>query len=190
MLSLFFCIVKEARKGTSYESCIRLLEDFDGAVSRAHGGHRAEGNRPTYGVAKFPPSIHRSAHAGISRAVPGDLPRTRGSKPTNLIEGRHRPFLGIHGFELSDSNLIVKKDRGDSALVATPTYLKNHGNSETLANWTTIRRSIFLQQGRPRECGVRSDESGGTAYPQDPFRTNDRRTRAHGSTQSMEWQTR
>jgi LysR family transcriptional regulator for bpeEF and oprC len=92
--------------------------------------------------------------------------------PSNLIEDGID--LWIHGFELSDSNLIVKKIAETSAVtVATPTYLKIHGVPKHPRELDQHLGIIFLQQGIPREW-VFADESGRTAYvPKTRFRTND-----------------
>jgi DNA-binding transcriptional LysR family regulator len=92
--------------------------------------------------------------------------------PTNLIEDGID--LWIHGFELSDSNLIVKKIAETSVVtVATPTYLKNHGIPEHPRELDRHFGIVFLQQGTPREW-IFADESGRAAYlPKTRFRTND-----------------
>jgi DNA-binding transcriptional LysR family regulator len=111
-----------------YESCIRLLEDFDAAVSRAQRSHSAPKGLVRLMASPNFSRLYIAPHMPEFLALYPEisLELVVSNTPTNLIEDGID--LWIHGFELSDSNLIVKKIAETSAVtVATPTYLKNHG---------------------------------------------------------------
>jgi DNA-binding transcriptional LysR family regulator len=92
--------------------------------------------------------------------------------PTNLIEDGID--LWIHGFELSDSNLIVKKIAETAVVtVATPTYLKEHGSPKHPSELDQHFGVIFLQQGTPREWVFANESGRMVCLPKARFRTND-----------------
>lgn len=157
-----------------YESCIRLLEDFDAAVSRAQRSHSAPKGLVRLMASPNFSRLYIAPHMPEFLALYPEisLELVVSNTPTNLIEDGID--LWIHGFELSDSNLIVKKIAETTAVtVATPTYLKNHGIPKHPRELDQHFGIIFLQQGIPREW-VFVDESGRTAYlPKTRFRTND-----------------
>lgn len=157
-----------------YESSIRLLEDFDAAISGVRQGHAAPKGlirlmaSPTFSRLYIAPRMPEflALYPEIS------LELVVSNTPTNLIEDGID--LWIHGFELSDSNLIVKKVAETSVVtIATPTYLEKHGSPRHPSELGRHLGVIFLQQGAPREW-VFADEFGRTvSLPKTRFRTND-----------------
>jgi LysR family transcriptional regulator, regulator for bpeEF and oprC len=157
-----------------YESSIRLLEDFEAATSRVQRGHAAP-----KGLIRLMASPTFSRHFIAPRmpeflALYPDitLELVVSNTPTNLIEDGID--ISIHGFELSDSNLIVKKIAETSIVtVATPTYLEKHGVPKRPSELDRHFGVIFLQQGTPREW-LFEDNYGRSLYlPKSRFRTND-----------------
>ena len=157
-----------------YESSIRLLEDFDAAIARVQRGHTAPKGlirlmvSPTFSRLYIAPRMPEflALYPEIS------LELVVSNTPTNLIEDGID--LWIHGFELSDSNLIVKKIAETAVVtVATPTYLKEHGNPKHPSELDQHFGVIFLQQGTPREWVFANESGRMVCLPKARFRTND-----------------
>lgn len=82
--------------------------------------------------------------------------------------------LGVHNGELSDSSLIANKIAQTPVVtVATPTYLKAHGEPAIPAELEQHSCIIYAPRGAPRSWGFHGRFGPITHQPKCAFRTND-----------------
>jgi LysR family transcriptional regulator for bpeEF and oprC len=157
-----------------YESSIRLLEDFDAAAARVSRAQTTPRGLIRMMASSTFSRLYISTHLEEFLVSYPDISveLLTSNAPTNLIEDG--VDVAIHGGDLSDSSLIVKKIAETSiATIATPTYLKKHGVPMHPSELDRHQAVVFVQRGSPREW-VFQDPSGRLVYqPRGTVRTND-----------------
>jgi LysR family transcriptional regulator, regulator for bpeEF and oprC len=90
----------------------------------------------------------------------------------NLVE--EGVDLAIHNGELKDSALVVRRIATTPVItVASPAYLKTHGEPASPSELDGHRCVIFAPQGAPRAWGFKGQLGDIEFRPKGSFRTND-----------------
>ena len=157
-----------------YEAAVRLIDDLAAAESRVGRGQSAPSGlirvtvAPVFGRLYVVPRLRdffaRYPDITVDLAVTDRI--------VNLVE--EGVDLAIHNGELRDSRLVVKRiGLTPIVTVASPAYLKEHGEPATPSELDGHRCVIFAPQGEPRAWGFKG-EAGDIEYrPKGSFRTND-----------------
>jgi LysR family transcriptional regulator, regulator for bpeEF and oprC len=92
--------------------------------------------------------------------------------PVNLIEDG--VDIAIHNGAMRDSSLVAKKMVSVPIVtVATPAYLKKHGEPSTPAELEKHQRIVFVQRGATREWTFGGEHGEIVHLPKGSFRSND-----------------
>lgn len=157
-----------------YEAAVRLVDDLEAAEQRVGRGQSAPSGLlrltvpPVLGrlhiVPRLPAFFARYPDITVDAMVT--------DRVVNLVE--EGIDLGIHSGALRDSSLVARKIATTPVVtVASPAYLRTHGEPATPAALDGHRCVIFAPQGAPRPWGFQG-RSGAFAYrPKGSFRTND-----------------
>jgi LysR family transcriptional regulator for bpeEF and oprC len=157
-----------------YESAVRLIGDLEAAESRVGRGQNTPSGllrvtvAPVFGNLHIVPRLQQFFTRYPDIVV--ELVVT--DRIVNLVE--EGIDLAIHNGELKDSTLIAQRIATTSVItVASPDYLKAHGEPVSPGDLVQHRCIIFAPQGAPRPWGF-AGKSGAIEYrPQGNFRTND-----------------
>jgi LysR family transcriptional regulator for bpeEF and oprC len=157
-----------------YESAIRLLDDVDEAEARVGRGQLAPAGRirvamsPGFGRMHILPRLPEffGKYPGIT--VETDI----SNRFINLIE--RRIDVAIRIGSLSDSSLLARKiGSGETALLATPEYLRRKGTPATPADLASHDCVIFVSGGAARPWPFEGPDGPITIHPEGPVRTSD-----------------
>ena len=157
-----------------YESAVRLISDLEAAESRVGRGQNAPSGlirvtvAPVFGQLYIVPRLHEFFSAYPDIVV--ELVAT--DRIVNLVE--EGTDLAIHNGDLKDSTLIAQRIAITPIItVASPDYLKVHGEPGSPSELDNHRCIIFAPQGAPRSWGF-AGKFGAIEYrPHGSFRTND-----------------
>jgi len=157
-----------------YESAVRLVDDLEAAESRVGRGQVSPSGlvrvtvAPVFGRLYVVPRLQEffARYPDISvEAVVTD-------RSVNLIE--EGVDLAIHNGELSDSTLTVRKIATTPIItVATPAYLKRHGEPASPSELDRHACVIFAPRRAPRPWGFEGKFGSIVYQPKGNFRTND-----------------
>jgi LysR family transcriptional regulator, regulator for bpeEF and oprC len=157
-----------------YESAVRLIDDLDAAVSRVgHGQSTPAGLirvtvAPVFGRLYLVPRLEdffaRYPQIVVETVVTDRI--------VNLVE--EGVDLSIHNGELRDSTLIAQKIGATPVItVATPGYLKKHGEPLSPGELERHRCIAYSPQGAPRAWQFNGKFGQVEYQPKGNFRTND-----------------
>jgi DNA-binding transcriptional LysR family regulator len=157
-----------------YESAVRLIGDLEAAESRVGRGQNAPSGlirvtvAPVFGRLYVVPRLQQF----FTRYPEIILDFVVTDRIINLVE--EGVDLAIHNGELKDSTLIVKRIATTPVItVASPSYLKAHGEPASPSDLDGHRCIIFAPQGAPKPWGF-TGKFGDIEYlPKGSFRTND-----------------
>ena len=139
-----------------YESAVRLIDDLAAAEQRVGRGQSALSGlirvtvAPVFGrlyvVPRLPEFFARHPDIIIESVVTDRI--------VNLVE--EGVDLAIHNGELKDSSLVVRKIATTPIItVASPDYLKSHGEPVRPRELDAHRCVVFAPQGAPRAWGFK-----------------------------------
>jgi DNA-binding transcriptional LysR family regulator len=157
-----------------YEAAVRLIGDLEAAESRVGRGQNAPSGlirvtvAPVFGHLYIVPRLHEF----FTQYPDIVLEFVVTDRNINLVE--EGVDLAIHNGELRDSTLIAQRIATTPVItVASPVYLKAHGEPASPDDLDQHRCIIFAPQGAPRPWGF-TGKSGEIEYrPKGNFRTND-----------------
>lgn len=157
-----------------YESAVRLIDDLDAAASRIGRGQNAPSGlirvtvAPVFGRLYIVPRL--SEFFGRYPDIVVELVVT--DRIVNLVE--EGIDLAIHNGELKDSSLVTQRIATTPVItVASPSYLKAHGEPASPSELDGHRCIIFAPQGAPRAWGFKGKFGEIEYRPKGNFRTND-----------------
>jgi LysR family transcriptional regulator, regulator for bpeEF and oprC len=157
-----------------YESAVRLIGDLEAAESRVGRGQTAPSGlirvtvAPVFGRLYVVPRL-QEFFARYSDIIV-ELVVT--DRIVNLVE--EGVDLAIHNGELKDSALVVRRIATMPVItVASPAYLKTHGEPASPSELDGHRCVIFAPQGAPRAWGFKGQLGNIEFRPKGSFRTND-----------------
>jgi DNA-binding transcriptional LysR family regulator len=157
-----------------YESAVRLIDDLEAAESRVGRGQTAPSGlirvtvAPVFGRLYLVPRLQQF----FARCPDIIVELVVADRLVNLVE--EGVDLAIHNGELRDSTLIVKKIATTPIItVASPSYLKKHGEPASPSELDGHRCVIFAPQGVPRAWGFKGKFGEIDYPPKGNFRTND-----------------
>jgi len=157
-----------------YESAVRLIDDLEAAESRVGRGQNAPFGlirvtvAPVYGRLYIVPRLQeffaRYPEIVVELVVTDRI--------VNLVE--EGIDLAIHNGELKDSSLVMQRIATTPVItVASPSYLKAHGEPASPSELDSHRCIIFSPQGAPRPWGFKGKFGEIEYRPKGNFRTND-----------------
>jgi LysR family transcriptional regulator for bpeEF and oprC len=157
-----------------YESAVRLIDDLEAAESRVGRGQTAPSGlirvtlAPVFGrlyvVPRLPEFFARYPDIMVEAMVTDRI--------VNLVE--EGIDLAIHNGALHDAALITRKIAATPVItVASPEYLRMHGEPMTPSELDGHRCVIFAPQGEPRAWGFKGKFGDFEYRPRGCFRTND-----------------
>jgi LysR family transcriptional regulator, regulator for bpeEF and oprC len=157
-----------------YESAVRLSDDLEAAESRVGRGQSAPSGlirvsvAPVFGrlyvVPRLPAFFARYPGIGVETVVTDRI--------VNLVE--EGLDLAIHNGELQDSTLIARKIATTPIVtVASPSYLKKHGEPASPSELDKHQCVIYAPGGAPRAWGFKGKFDRIEIQPKGSFRTND-----------------
>jgi DNA-binding transcriptional LysR family regulator len=157
-----------------YESAARLIDDLDAAVSRVGHGEAAPSGlirvtvAPVFGRLYLVPRLEeffaRYPQIVVETVVTDRI--------VSLVE--EGVDLAIHNGELKDSTLIAQKIAMTPVItVATPAYLKQHGEPRSPSELEGHRCIVYSPQGAPRAWRFKGKFGEIEYQPKGSFRTND-----------------
>ena len=157
-----------------YESAVRLIGDLEAAESRVGRGQNAPSGllrvtvAPVFGHLYIVPRLHEF----FTQYPDIVLEFVVTDRIINLVE--EGVDLAIHNGELKDSTLITQRIATTPVItVASPAYLKAHGEPASPGDLDQHHCIIFAPQGAPRPWGF-AGKLGDIEYrPKGSFRTND-----------------
>jgi LysR family transcriptional regulator, regulator for bpeEF and oprC len=157
-----------------YESSVRLIGDLEAAESRVGHGQNAPSGlirvtvAPVFGHLYIVPRLHEFFTQYPDIVVEFVV----SDRIVNLVE--EGVDLAIHNGELKDSTLIAQRIATTPVItVASPAYLKAHGEPMSPGDLDKHDCIIFAPQGAPRPWGF-AGRFGDIEYrPKGSFRTND-----------------
>jgi DNA-binding transcriptional LysR family regulator len=157
-----------------YESAARLIGDLEAAESRVGRGQNAPSGlirvtvAPVFGHLYIVPRLHEFFTQYPDIVVEFVV----SDRIVNLVE--EGVDLAIHNGELKDSTLIAQRIATTPVItVASPDYLKAHGEPMSPGDLDKHRCIIFAPQGSPRPWGFASKFGDIEYRPKGSFRTND-----------------
>jgi DNA-binding transcriptional LysR family regulator len=157
-----------------YESAVRLIGDLEAAESRVGRGQNAPSGlirvtvAPVFGHLYVVPRLREF----FVRYPDIILEFVVTDRIINLVE--EGVDLAIHNGDLKDSTLTVKRIATTPVItVASPSYLKAHGEPASPSDLDGHRCIIFAPQGAPKPWGF-TGKFGDIEYrPKGSFRSND-----------------
>ncbi len=157
-----------------YESAVRLIDDLEAAESRVGRGQSAPSGlirvtvAPVFGRLYIVPRLQEF----FARYPDIIVECVVTDRTVNLVE--EGVDLAIHNGELKDSTLIARKiARTPVITVASPSYLKKHGEPASPSELERHQCIIYAPLGAPRPWSF-SGKCGDIDYqPRGSFRTND-----------------
>ncbi len=157
-----------------YEAAVRLIEDLEAAESRIGRGQTAPSGlvrvtvAPVFGRLYVVPLL-----ADFFARYPDISVETIVTdRSVNLVE--EGIDLAIHNGALSDSTLVARKIAATPIItVASPHYLRTHGDPATPGELDRHRCVIFAPQGAPRAWRFKGKFGDIEIRPKGSFRTND-----------------
>jgi LysR family transcriptional regulator for bpeEF and oprC len=157
-----------------YESAARLIDDLDAAVSRVGRGQSTPAGlirvtvAPVFGRLYLVPRLEdfftRYPQIVVETVVTDRI--------VNLVE--EGVDLAIHNGELQDSTLVAQKIGATPVVtVATPEYLKQHGEPLSPGELDGHRCIVYSPQGAPRAWRFKGKFGDIVYQPKGNLRTND-----------------
>lgn len=157
-----------------YEAAVRLVDDLAAAESRVGRGQTAPSGLVRVTVAPVLGRLHVVPRlpAFFARYPDIIVEAMVTDRVVNLVE--EGVDLAIHNGELHDSTLVVRKIATTPVItVASPEYLRMHGEPTTPSELDAHSCVIFAPRGAPKAWGFKG-KFGEIAYrPKGSFRTND-----------------
>jgi LysR family transcriptional regulator, regulator for bpeEF and oprC len=157
-----------------YESAVRLIDDLEAAESRVGRGQTAPSGlirvtvAPVFGRLYLVPRLQEF----FARYPDIIVECVVSDRIVNLVE--EGVDLAIHNGELKDSTLVVKRIATTPVItVASPSYLKSHGEPASPSELDGHRCVIYAPQGAPRAWGFKGKLGDIEYQPKGNFRTND-----------------
>jgi LysR family transcriptional regulator for bpeEF and oprC len=157
-----------------YESAVRLIDDLDAAVSRVGRGQSTPSGlirvtvAPVFGRLYLVPRLEEF----FSRYPQIVVETVVTDRIVNLVE--EGVDLSIHNGELQDSKLVAQRIATTPVVtVASPDYLKKHGEPLTPSALDEHRCIAYSPQGAPRVWRFKGKFDAIDYQPKGNFRTND-----------------
>jgi DNA-binding transcriptional LysR family regulator len=157
-----------------YESAVRLIGDLEAAESRVGRGQNAPSGlirvtvAPVFGHLYVVPRLQEF----FMRYPDIILEFVVTDRIINLVE--EGIDLAIYNGDLKDSNLIVKRIATTPVItVASPSYLKAHGEPASPSDLDGHRCIIFAPRGAPKPWGFAGTFGDIEYRPKGSFRSND-----------------
>jgi LysR family transcriptional regulator, regulator for bpeEF and oprC len=157
-----------------YESAVRLIDDLEAAESRVGRGQSAPSGlirvtvAPVFGRLYIVPRLQEF----FARYPDIVVETVITDRVLNLVE--EGLDLAIHNGELKDSTLIARRIATTPVVtVASPAYLKKHGEPATPSELEKHRCVIYAPRGAPRAWRFRGKFDSIEIQPKGSFRTND-----------------
>lgn len=157
-----------------YESALRILDDFESAMSRIGRGQTAPKGLirvtvpPTFArlhmVSKLPAFFAAYPDMAVEMAA--------SESPTTIVEDGFD--LAIHSGDLPDSNLVARRFAQTMIIVvATPQYLTRHGAPESPEEVSQFRAVVCVERGSVQPWKFGSGKDARCVIPKGVFRTSD-----------------
>jgi LysR family transcriptional regulator for bpeEF and oprC len=157
-----------------YESAVRLIDDLEAAESRVGRGQSAPSGliritvAPVFGRLYIVPRLQEF----FTRYPDIVVETVVTDRVLNLVE--QGLDLAIHNGELKDSTLIARKIATTPVItVASPTYLRKHGEPVSPSELDGHRCVIYASRGAPRAWRFKGKSGSIEILPRGSFRTND-----------------
>src|ERR1700732_1377493 len=157
-----------------YESAVRLIDDLEAAESRVGRGQNAPSGlirvtvAPVFGRLYLVPRLQEF----FARYPDIIVECVVSDRIVNLVE--EGVDLAIHNGELKDSTLVVRRIATTPVItVASPRYLKTHGETKSPRELDAHLCVVFAPQGAPRAWGFKGRFGDFEYRPKGSFRTND-----------------